>query len=176
MDVQQKFVFVGNMGAGKTTAIQTISGSDAMRMEVPLPEDEQVGDKTTTTVGFDFGVVSLQGAPLYLYGTPGQAHFHIVAAEVMTDAVGIVLLINAGDHCIDTELDQWLALVDDAAPQVPVVVAVNRQDLQTPSLRTLREHCRARSKNVVAVLLADPRRKMEMSACLRVLTLAQLRA
>ncbi len=175
IDSQQKFVFVGEMGAGKTTAITSISGSDTLRMEVPLPESDYQGEKTTTTVGFDFGVVSLQGAPMYLYGTPGQEHFHVVAAEVLSGAVGVVLLINASARAIDNELDQWLPLIHKATQDVPIVVAVNRHNSKTPPLNEIRARCRARSSSVVAVMLADPRRRMEMSACLRVLTLAQLR-
>lgn len=175
IDAQQKFVFAGNMGAGKTTAIAAISGGDTLRMEVPLPEHEHQGDKTTTTVGFDFGIVSLGGTPLYLYGTPGQEHFHIVAGEIMTGAVGVVLLINAATRRIEADLDAWIEVIHGAAARVPVVIAVNRPEPQTPSIQDLRRQCRARSSAIVAVQIADPRRRIDMMSCLRVLTLAHLR-
>ena len=67
-----KIIFTGPVGAGKTTAIASISDVP------PIRTDESASDmtknrKNTTTVAMDYGVMNLDGIErIHLYGTPGQ--------------------------------------------------------------------------------------------------------
>ena len=70
-----KIIFTGPVGAGKTTAISSISDMP------PLTTDEAASDmtrnrKSGTTVAMDYGVMNLQASErIHLYGTPGQERF-----------------------------------------------------------------------------------------------------
>lgn len=69
---QYKIVFAGTMGAGKTTAIQSISDIPVLCTEA-LNTDQHAHQKMLTTVGIDYGELTLEdGIKLGLYGTPGQ--------------------------------------------------------------------------------------------------------
>ena len=77
--------------------------------------------KTSTTVAMDFGRIALPGDLwLYLFGTPGQDRFHFMWDDLITGAIGAVVLV-------DTErLEQCFDAVDYfEARQIPFVLAVN---------------------------------------------------
>jgi hypothetical protein len=171
---QQKFVFAGEMGSGKTTAIRSLSAVDSMEMEVPLSEEQIVAGKSETTVGFDFGVIELGGLTLFLYGTPGQAHLAVVANEILENCVGIVVLVNLSSSSPMEELQRWLELVSERAADAPIVVAANRANAKSPSLSRIRDFCAEHSHQVVAVQCVDPRKNLELRASLRLLTLSRL--
>ncbi|AAW73687.1 hypothetical protein BRM22_12390 [Xanthomonas oryzae pv. oryzae] len=67
-------VFVGGMGAGKTTAVRAISDVEPVDTEMPLSQDAD-GDKTYTTVALDCSLIELEdGELLHVYGVPGQKY------------------------------------------------------------------------------------------------------
>lgn len=69
-----KLVFVGGMGAGKTTAVRAISDVEPVSTEMPLSQDAY-GDKTYTTVALDYSSIELEdGELLHVYGVPGQKY------------------------------------------------------------------------------------------------------
>ncbi|CEE41588.1 conserved hypothetical protein [Xanthomonas citri pv. citri] len=69
-----KLVFVGGMGAGKTTAVRSISDVEPVSTEMPLSQDAY-GDKTYTTVALDYSSIELEdGELLHVYGVPGQKY------------------------------------------------------------------------------------------------------
>lgn len=73
---QFKLVFAGSMGAGKTTAIRTISNIDVLSTEA-INTDLEAHQKSLTTVGIDYGELVLEdGVKVGLYGTPGQQRFN----------------------------------------------------------------------------------------------------
>ncbi len=56
-----KLVFVGGMGAGKTTAVRSISDVESVSIEMPLSQDAY-GDKAYTTVALDYSSSSWKTA------------------------------------------------------------------------------------------------------------------
>lgn len=68
-----KLVFAGPVGAGKTTAIQSLSDIEVVRTEANASDDVKTLKKTTT-VAMDYGLMKLaSGDQVRLYGTPGRA-------------------------------------------------------------------------------------------------------
>jgi signal recognition particle receptor subunit beta len=54
-----------------------------------------VEGKTTTTVAFDFGRITLDGGiVLYLFGTPGQERFAFLWDDLVDGAIGSVILLD----------------------------------------------------------------------------------
>ena len=87
---EYKIVFTGTVGAGKTTAIAAISESRPVVTDVPNTDGSVA--KQLTTVGLDFGMVTLEGGQrLRLFGTPGQARFDFLWAILARNALGLVV-------------------------------------------------------------------------------------
>ena len=100
---QYKIVFAGTMGAGKTTAIQSISDIPVLSTEA-LNTDQNAHQKILTTVGIDYGELTLaDGTKLGLYGTPGQERFNFIWNTICNGAIGTIILI---DHTHDHPIQQ----------------------------------------------------------------------
>lgn len=100
---QHKIVFAGSMGAGKSTAIQTISNIDVLTTEA-INTDLHAHQKTLTTVGIDYGELILEdGDVVGLYGTPGQERFNFIWNVITQGSIGTILFI---DHSSDNPIEQ----------------------------------------------------------------------
>jgi len=91
---QHKIIFAGPVGAGKTTAIRSIS-------DIPIVStDEDATDMTTnrkpqTTVAMDYGLMKLDGNErVHLYGTPGQERFDFMWDILTEGGLGLVLMLD----------------------------------------------------------------------------------
>lgn len=91
---QYKIVFGGTIGAGKSAAIRALSDTPVISTEA-VNTDTQAHQKLLTTVGIDYGELSLEdGTKIGLYGTPGQDRFDFMWSIVCKGAIGIVVLID----------------------------------------------------------------------------------
>ena len=126
-----KIVVAGGFGVGKTTFVGAISEIEPLRSEAVITEassgvDELFpeGSKTETTVAMDFGRISLKhDLVLYLFGTPGQRRFWFMWDDLITGAIGAVILVDT------RRLEDSFAAVDFfEARGLPFIVAVNRFD------------------------------------------------
>ncbi|MGH3861101.1 GTP-binding protein [Actinokineospora sp.] len=126
-----KIVIGGGFGVGKTTLIGAISeieplATDAVMTQASVGVDDAAGlpDKTTTTVAFDFGRITLDPRlVLYLFGTPGQERFSFLWDDLSEGALGAVVL--ADTRRIE---DCFPALDYFESRGTPLVLAVNRFD------------------------------------------------
>lgn len=99
---QYKIVFAGSMGSGKSEAIKSLSEIPVLATEA-LNTDDQSHKKMQTTVGIDYGEVTLEDSTkIGLYGTPGQNRFDFMWGVICKGAIGTVILI---DHTIEKPLD-----------------------------------------------------------------------
>jgi hypothetical protein len=97
-----KVLVGGGFGAGKTTFVGTVSEVDPLSAEELITEAsadvdslDGVEGKTTTTVAFDFGRLSVSNdLVLYLFGMPGQERFWFMWDEFSAGALGAVVLVD----------------------------------------------------------------------------------
>ncbi|MEV7019845.1 ATP/GTP-binding protein [Streptomyces sp. NPDC093991] len=126
-----KIVVVGGFGVGKTTLVRSVSEIRPLNTEevmtqagVGVDETDGVSTKTTTTVAFDFGRISLNDRMvLYLFGAPGQERFWFLWDRLFSGTLGAVVLVDT--RRMD---DSWYAIDRLEHHGTPFVVAVNRFD------------------------------------------------
>ncbi|HUD43839.1 MAG TPA: ATP/GTP-binding protein [Dokdonella sp.] len=128
-------LFAGPMGAGKTTAIASLSEIPVVRTEAHNTDTDRHA-KATTTVALDYGEITLaDGDKVRLYGLPGQERFDFMWRILEPRAIGMVLLIdNAGADPL-ADLDHYLNAFARFRDRGAVVVGITRSDLaRQPSI------------------------------------------
>ncbi|WP_225783771.1 ATP/GTP-binding protein [Xenophilus sp. Marseille-Q4582] len=144
MAIEHKILFTGTMGAGKTSAIAAISEVIPMRTEA-RNTDLSVG-KATTTVGLDYGEVTLEnGEKLRLYGTPGQKRFEFMWSILARGALGLIILIDNSRPDPLADLDIYLENFARLIAETGCVVAVGRTETHpAPGLDAFAQRMEAR--------------------------------
>jgi signal recognition particle receptor subunit beta len=137
-----KIVVVGGFGVGKTTMVRSVSEIRPLSTEETMTQAGQgvddtggVAGKTTTTVAFDFGRISLDDQMvLYLFGAPGQERFWFLWDRLFAGTLGAVVLV-------DTRRleDSWYAIDRLEHHNTPFIVARNNFPGSTHSLESVRD-------------------------------------
>lgn len=123
-----KLVFVGGMGAGKTTAVRAISDVEPISTEMPLSEDA-TADKVETTVALDYSSIELDdGELLHLYGVPGQRYLDFMWPMVCEGALGVIVLVSAGSSDPIATTLELLQEFSRIAPDASLAVGITRTD------------------------------------------------
>lgn len=126
---QIKIVFTGSVGAGKTTAIGTISESEPISTEAKPSEESVFNRKASTTVAMDYGELTLEdNTKLYLYGTPGQRRFDFMSHILTKGAIGLIILIDNSHPQPMDELDYYLNLNANFLITNPAVIGITHID------------------------------------------------
>lgn len=123
-----KIVFGGAMGAGKSEAIASLSDIQVLATEA-LNTDEIAHSKLLTTVGIDYGEISIDDETrIGLYGTPGQDRFNFIWPIIGEGALGIILLI---DHSAAEPLrDLEMYVRDFSKTSDNLIIGVTHVDLK----------------------------------------------
>jgi uncharacterized protein len=138
-----KIVVVGGFGVGKTTMVRSVSEIRPLSTEETMTQAglgiDNTGDvaaKTTTTVAFDFGRISLNDQMvLYLFGAPGQERFWFLWDRLFAGTLGAVVLVDTRRLS-----DSWYAIDRLEHHQTPFIVARNNfPDTTTHGLDKVRD-------------------------------------
>ena len=126
---QDKIIFTGPVGAGKTTAIDAISETPPVGTDVQCT-DEYMSLKETTTVAMDYSYITLEdGARIHLYGTPGQSRFDFMWGILTQGGIGLVLLVNNDNPEPVKQMEFYLDAFGDFIRDTGVVIGVTRSGL-----------------------------------------------
>ncbi len=164
-----KIIFAGPVGAGKTTAISSISDVPPIRTD-EVASDMTRKRKNQTTVAFDYGVMNLDGSEkIHLYGTPGQERFDFMWDILTKNALGLVLLI---DNTRKDPIRDMLFFLDAFKPLISdtsLAIGITQTDLSpTPKLKVYNKQLRE-SNCKAAVFEVDAREKRDVSLLVQAL-------
>lgn len=127
----KKIIFTGPVGAGKTTAIQSMS-------DVPIVStNEEASDmaknkKPQTTVAMDYGLINIGiKEKIHLYGTPGQERFSFMWDILTNGALGLILLLDNSRDNPQQDLQFYIKSFKKFIQQGELIIGVTRLDEQT---------------------------------------------
>jgi signal recognition particle receptor subunit beta len=171
---EYKILFTGTMGAGKTTAIGTISETSPVVTDVA--NSDKANPKERTTVGLDYGQFMLQsGDRIRLFGTPGQGRFDFLWKILVKNSLGIIMLSDNSRPDPIGDLAMYLDGFADELDTIPCAIGVGRMDSHPePSLDAYIDALSARNR-IIPVLPVDVRRREDVLLLVDTL-LAQIEA
>lgn len=160
---QYKIIFTGPVGAGKTTAIASISDEPPVRTDA-LASDMTQQRKSETTVAMDYGVMNLAGGEkIHLYGTPGQERFDFMWEILTVGGIGLVLLLDNTRpdpfHDMRFFIDSFKPFIDETK----LVIGVTQMDLkQKPVLEDYYRQLKGKGLNP-PIFEVDARTRTDIS-------------
>ena len=166
-------LFTGPMGAGKTTAIQSLSEIDVVRTEANNSE-RHIVDKATTTVALDYGEILVGSQEkVRLYGIPGQRRFNFMWTILKKRAKGMIVLVNSDAVDPIAEMNFFIDEFRELYDRGGVVVGVTRSDVRSgPALAEFSEALeRTNPGLVIPVFTVDPREREQMQNLLLTLVI-----
>lgn len=129
MSLEHVILFAGPMGAGKTTAIASLSDIPMVTTEA-VNNDPDAHSKQMTTVAMDFGQITMSdGEVVRLYGVPGQERFDFMWRIFESRAVGLILLLDASAKNPIADLDYFLDKFRQLVRRGAVVVGITQTDV-----------------------------------------------
>lgn len=164
--IQHKVLITGSHGAGKSTAVRTLSHTQVVDTDEPLADGSR-----TTTVAMDFGERRLDsGVRVRLFGTPGLERFDFMVARLLPGADGAIILVDNRHPNPMRELDRHLNLLRDFIEQRRFMIGITHCDEKSlPGTEQYYAHLQRSSRRwlgVPPVFEVDPRRLQDMSLAL----------
>jgi uncharacterized protein len=124
-----KIIFSGPVGAGKTTAIDSISDIETVTTD-EMASDMTRAQKAGTTVAMDYGMLKLdEGERIHLYGTPGQERFNFMWDILTQGGIGLILLLNNSRPDPFGDLQFFLNAFKGFINGTKLVIGVTQMDL-----------------------------------------------
>jgi uncharacterized protein len=164
-----KIIFTGPVGAGKTTAIKSLS-------DIPVIDtDESASDmtrarKANTTVAMDYGMLKInENERIHLYGTPGQERFDFMWDVLTEGGIGLVLMLDNARDDPFKDMNFFLDAFNDFICKNCVAIGVTRMDIRaTP---TIADYHSALARRGVAppIFEVDARERQDVSTLVRAL-------
>ncbi len=132
---QYKIIFTGPVGAGKTTAIDSISDVPPVKTDAAA-SDMTKSRKEATTVAMDYGIMNLDdGEKIHLYGTPGQERFDFMWDILTVGGIGLILLLDNTRADPFKDMQFFLDSFGKFIAETSVAIGVTQMDLSSkPSI------------------------------------------
>lgn len=126
-----KILFVGPVGAGKTTAISVLSDTGCICTDQSASDMAKL-KKTNTTVAMDYGIMNLdEGERIHLYGAPGQERFDFMWEILQKGALGLVILIDHSRQAPLEDLAFYLQRFVGLLKNTKMVIGINFMERRT---------------------------------------------
>jgi uncharacterized protein len=170
--IDRKIIFTGPVGAGKTTAIASISDIEPIRTD-EAASDMTARRKSATTVAMDYGMIRLGPTEkVHLYGTPGQERFDFMWDILTQGGVGLILLLDNTRPAPFHDLKFYISAFRNFIDSTRLVVGITQMDAkQSPTLDDYAAHM-AELDVLAPVFEIDARKREDVSALIQALLLS----
>lgn len=167
-----KIIFTGPVGAGKTTAIASVSDMPPISTDA-MASDMTKSMKSTTTVAMDYGLMKLDGGEkVHLYGTPGQERFDFMWSILTEGGLGLILLLDDSRPNPLGDMEFFINAFSGFIQKTQLAVGITKTDLRSQSrLGSYHDHLR-RSGMVVPMFEIDARKRSDVIVLLEALFFA----
>lgn len=126
---QYKIIFTGPVGAGKTTAIESISDVPPIKTDASATDMTKI-KKASTTVALDYGIMHLAGGEkIHIYGTPGQERFDFMWEILTVGGIGLILLLDNTRADPFQDMKFFLDAFQKFIAETGVAIGVTQMDL-----------------------------------------------
>ncbi|MCF6313415.1 MAG: ATP/GTP-binding protein [Verrucomicrobiales bacterium] len=123
-----KIIITGPVGAGKTTAIHTISDIAPVKTEA-VPSDGIKKQNNQTTVAMDYGMMRTNaGDKIHIYGTPGQERFDFMWEILSTGGMGLVILLDNTRENPFQDMHFFLKSFKQHMPTAKIAIGITQMD------------------------------------------------
>jgi signal recognition particle receptor subunit beta len=138
--VNRKIIFTGPVGAGKTTAIESISDIGIISTNESA-SDMTKSRKSNTTVAMDYGLIKLSNNErVHLYGTPGQERFDFMWDILTKGGIGLILLLDNTRPDPFRDMKFYSISFREFIAEQQLVIGVTRLDIQrSPTMQNYRQ-------------------------------------
>lgn len=157
---KHKIVFAGSMGSGKTEAIKSLSDISVLSTEA-YNTDEQSHKKMHTTVGIDYGEITLEDdIKVGLYGTPGQDRFNFMWGVISQGAIGAIILV---DHTLKNaieDLEYYINFFKDHTDNI--IIGITHTDVNLDKSTHIYRQWLIEKKQNYPLFFIDARKKMDV--------------
>lgn len=166
---QYKIIFTGPVGAGKTTAIHSISDVPPVKTDASA-SDMTKTRKAATTVAMDYGIMNLaENEKIHLYGTPGQERFDFMWDILTVGGIGLVLLLDNTRADPFQDMKFFLESFSKFISDTTVVIGITQMDLSNkPSIEDYHTHLENLGLKP-AIFSVDARVKSDISVLVQAL-------
>ncbi len=164
-----KIIFTGPVGAGKTTAINSISDIPVMKTDESA-SDMTKSRKRTTTVAMDYGLLKLgDGERIHLYGTPGQERFDFMWEILTEGGLGLILLLDNTRPDPFNDMRFFLDSFDSFINNKKMVIGITHMESNPePTIETYHQHLKTLGIKS-PIFEVDARKKEDITTLLKVL-------
>ena len=165
----KKIIVTGPVGAGKTTAIRTISDIEIVNTDEKA-SDITKNQKPRTTVAMDYGHVNLsEHERIHLYGTPGQDRFDFMWEVLSEGALGLIILLDNSKPKPQRDLALYTRYFKENIKKGKLVVGITMFDKKTdPTLDDYRKWINALALDA-PVFSVDARVRKDVHSLVEVL-------
>jgi signal recognition particle receptor subunit beta len=123
-----KLIITGPVGAGKSTAIETLSNIATVRTD-RLATDITSKRKAQTTIAMDYGVMKINETEnIHLYGTPGQERFNFMWDILIENSIGLILLLDHTRQAAIHDMHFFLGSFRNFIDEKKLVIGVTHTD------------------------------------------------
>lgn len=166
-----KILFIGPMGAGKTTAIACLSDAPPITTESDNTDAKQ-SDKPTTTVAMDYGTINLGEDQVHLYGIPGQPRFQFMWPILARGSLACIVLIDDTRPDPLADLTYYLQQFSELIEQKAFAVGISKTAKDGQSLAKY-QHYFMQLDQYAPIFEVDVRDKADVLMLLEVILVNQ---